>query len=151
MLAEIDIEEKILSHYTLGILYSLKSEKEESLKHYRYCQEIKPGNYPDLSLNIGCIFMKNKDYTKAISFFEQALADESSKAEAHKMLGKIYLEQGQYQIAEENLILAGEIVPTDELAMKLLAKLYKEIGDETSYNHQISKYYHMKFLSQKFT
>ncbi|MBD2489583.1 tetratricopeptide repeat protein [Aulosira sp. FACHB-615] len=151
MLAEIDIEEKILSHYTLGILYSLKSEKEESLKHYRYCQEIKPGNYPDLSLNIGCIFMKNKDYTKAISFFEQALADESSKAEAHKMLGKIYLEQGQYQIAEENLILAGEIVPTDELAMKLLAKLYKEIGDETSYKHQISKYYHMKFLSQKFT
>ncbi|UKO95892.1 tetratricopeptide repeat protein [Nostoc sp. UHCC 0870] len=150
MLTETDVEEKRLTHYTLGILYSIKSAKEESIKHYRYCQEVQPGNYPELSFNIGLIFMKDNDYETAISFFEQALADESTKAKAHKMLGKIYLEQGKYDLAQENLRLATETIPTDEQPMKLLAKLYKIIGDQARYDHQILKYYQMKLLFQRF-
>ncbi|ODH02073.1 hypothetical protein A4S05_02720 [Nostoc sp. KVJ20] len=150
MLAETNLEEERLTHYTLGILYSVKSEKVESIKHYEYCQTIQAGNYPELSFNIGLIFMKNQDYKTAISFFSQALTDESTEAKAYKMLGKIYLEQGNYQLAQENLTLATKIIPTDEQPVKLLAKLYKEIGDKTSYDREMLKYYRMKLLFQRF-
>ncbi|KYC43086.1 hypothetical protein WA1_13370 [Scytonema hofmannii PCC 7110] len=129
----------------------ISEHRIEALKRCQTSAEVAQlENYPELSFNIGLLFMKNKNYQTAISFFEKALTDESTKAKTHKILGKIYLEQGQYQLAQENLILATEIIPTDEQPVKLLAKLYKEIGDETNYHNQMLKYYQMKFMFQSF-
>ncbi len=143
---QIDIKEKQLTHYTLGLLYSTLGDKSQSLKHYQFCQDIQPGDYPQLSLAIGALFCKSKDYDSAVSFLNLALNDESTKANAHTTLGKIYLGTGNYQLAHEHLILATQMLPSSKKAAKLLADLYKQTGDTTQYQLQLNKYHRMKLL-----
>jgi tetratricopeptide (TPR) repeat protein len=144
--AHLDANENQLSHYTLGILYSMLGEKEQSLKHYHCCQKIQSGNYPELSFALGALFSKNQEYDSGIRFLTQALNDESTKAKSHTMLGKIYLETGNYQLAHEHLILATQMLPTSKKAAKLLADLYHKMGDDTQHQLQLNKYYQMKML-----
>lgn len=144
--AAIDANENQLTHYTLGLLYSFLGEKEQSLKHYNFCQINQPNNYPELSFSLGSLFLANKDYDSAISFFKQALNDESTKAKSHTMLGKIYLETGDYELAREHLILATQMLPSSKKSAKLLADLYHKTGDETQYQLHLKKYHQMKLL-----
>lgn len=138
--------ERQLTHFTLGLLYSSLGEKEEALKHYHACQNIKAGFYPQLSLALASLSLRDKDYEQSIMLLNNALNDESTQAEAHLMIGRVYLDRGQYDLACKNLLLAIKMLPSAKRPVKLLADAYKQMGDEKNYQLQLHKYHQMKLL-----
>jgi uncharacterized protein HemY len=139
-------EERHLAHFTLGVLYGMLGDQEHTLEQYQHCQKIQPGNYPELSFILASFYFNSKEYEAAILYLNNSLSDESTQAKSYTLLGKIYLEQKHFDLARDNLLLATQMLPGAKKPAKLLADLYKQIGDEINYRIQINKYHQMKLL-----
>ncbi|MDJ0799789.1 MAG: tetratricopeptide repeat protein [Calothrix sp. MO_167.B12] len=143
---ESDDNERLLTHFTFGLLYSNLGDKESTFKHYQACQEIKAGCYPQLSLALAGMSLNSEDEEQAISLLEKALLDESTKPEAHTLLGSIYLKKSNYDLARKHLSQATEMLPSAKKPLKLLAELYQKIGDDKNYRIQMHKYHQIQFF-----
>lgn len=142
----LNVGERQLSHFCLGLLYSSLDNLEGVLKHYQACQTIKTGVYPQLSLSIGALFLQQGKEAEAIPYLQNALKDESTEPEAYTLLGHIYLKQANYDLALDNLLMAKDLLPGSKQPVKLLAQTYKELGDEDNYQSNLKQYHQMKFF-----
>jgi hypothetical protein len=143
---ELDKEERRLAHFALGLLYSSLGDKQGTLRHYQACQALQKSCYPLLSLALGTLAFQQREYTEATFFLEQALLDESSQPEAHTILGEIYLDREEYNLAKNHLVLATELLPSAKKPVKLLTALYKKTGELDNYQQELKKYQQMQLL-----
>jgi len=80
-------------------------------------------------LHQGAYFEANKEYTRAIAAYEQAL-ELRPQITSHLRLGEIYLAQGRYELAEEEFQEAYRLDPREEEALLGLGSVAAARGDE---------------------
>ncbi|MDB4969238.1 MAG: Tetratricopeptide 2 repeat protein [Myxococcales bacterium] len=80
-----------------------------------------------------------KDATKAITLFKKVNLIDPKMAEAHRMLGIVYLDQGQRERAQGQYSYALDLKPGYYQAMAGLARLYRAEGNRTRAQELVEK------------
>lgn len=77
---------------------------------------------------MGYIALKNGRTDEAVANYKSALKIQPDMAEAYYFLGKIYVEQNQFKLAESAYLRAIEIQPSFHRAYERIAHLYGQTG-----------------------
>ncbi len=96
---------------TKALTYQAENKEKEALKQYEEALEFAI-TYKDsewegiISGNMAMIYMKQKDYDKALAFMKKDLylsRSEANSANTHDAIGEIYILKGEYDIALKHL------------------------------------------------
>lgn len=137
-------EQKLEALYTLASSY-IQVEDYEKAEPYLtrcldYCSaESYPAICADVHLKLGCVYTIQKDYEKALTELDAALAVDGTLYSAYMVKAQVYTENEDY----ENAIAALEyyIEKSGDDTMKIsLAELYKLSGDEEKGDVVIAEY-----------
>lgn len=110
-----------LPHLNLAILFQLKGKQEEAIKEFELAKNL--SNDPRVIFQLGLLYYRNKDYSKAQREFEMAISLDPNYANALYFLGLVYDIQGQKQKAIEKFTKVGELNPNVEEIKKILENL----------------------------
>ena len=135
---QVSSEELPLIHVILGMLYGSLGKLRQTFKHYSYCKKM-TDRHPRLSLLLGKLLYQAGYFKRAITYTRGALLDDSTRPNAHLLLSHFYLKQQQLELAKENLLQAIELLPSCVKAVKMLANLYKRMGDEENYRAMLQR------------
>jgi tetratricopeptide (TPR) repeat protein len=97
--------EYLAARNDLGAQYLKLKRLDESEQHFRLVLERDPKNF-NAKFNLGLVATERRDYLKAISLLEQAIAIDSTRAVAHLWLGFVLLETRDFGAAERELLRA---------------------------------------------
>jgi tetratricopeptide (TPR) repeat protein len=151
--SDITRSELATAHFVLGLLYSKLGNLRKVFKHHQIYKKIL-NRHPKLNLSLGNLLIQAGQPQRAISFLRAALADDMSVCGAHTSLGIIYAKQGDLQQAREHFLKVSEMMPAFSPPVNVLAKIYKQMGDEQNSQVMQKKYQGMQFanaiLAQKF-
>ncbi len=86
----------------------------------------------DLLVSLGELYARDKNYTKALSYFQTALLKEPKNKSALAGQGYVYLLQKDYEKAIANYEKVIELYPNDVLVMNNLALALAEEGKNTA-------------------
>lgn len=92
---------------SLFFLWKIKNEDENS-EHIKKAISINPSFAPSYN-EIGLLFMKNKDYVKALEYFNKSISLNSGFSYSYLNLGNLYSELKNYDLAIINYQKALEI------------------------------------------
>ncbi len=112
-----------------------KSEKyNDALKHYKkviYDERIGDSHIASL-FSVAEIYNIKNSYKNALSYYEKYLKYSNEDFLVYSRIGAIYLKTDKFDLGEEALYKSWELNKNDATALSLLAKHYKELGDEES-------------------
>jgi tetratricopeptide (TPR) repeat protein len=98
----INIDSKSRDIYLIaGDIFNIKNDGSNAIKYYNLAQEYDPKS-PTANMKIGSIYVKARNLTAAIPFFELAIALNSNYAPAYRELGAMYTLAGRNDKAKEN-------------------------------------------------
>jgi tetratricopeptide (TPR) repeat protein len=83
-----------------GDIYNLKNDGSNSIKNYNLAQDNDPSS-PTANMKIGSIYVKAKNLTAAIPYFEQAISLNANYAPAYRELGALYSMARRYEDAKK--------------------------------------------------
>jgi len=83
-----------------GDIYNLKNDGSNAIKNYNLAQEYDPTS-PTANMKIGSIYVKAKNLTAAIPYFEQAISLNANYAPAYRELGALYSMARKYDDAKK--------------------------------------------------
>ncbi len=83
-----------------GDIYNLKNDGSNAIKNYNLAQENDPAS-PTANMKIGSIYVKAKNLTAAIPYFEQAISLNANYAPAYRELGALYSMARRYEDAKK--------------------------------------------------
>jgi tetratricopeptide (TPR) repeat protein len=83
-----------------GDIFNLKNDGSNSIKNYNLAQEYNPTS-PTANMKIGSIYVRAKNLTAAIPYFEQAIELNASYAPAYRELGALYSMARRYEDAKK--------------------------------------------------
>ncbi len=153
MTSDVDRSTLALSHFILGLLHSKLGNLRDVFKHHQIYKKIFD-RHPKLNLSLGNLLMQVGQPQRAIGFLRAALQDDLSACGAHRALGTIYVKQGDLQQACQHFLKVSEMMPAFSPPVNVLAKIYKQMGDEQNFQVMQKKYQGMQFaqaiLTQKF-
>lgn len=118
--------EQAMAEYARALQTRMAGKDKEALVMFRSLGE----RFPQLSgpqLNVGLIYMEQKDYTKAQQAFEQSLAINDANPYAHNGLGLALREQGQFDDARihyERALVLDPKYARAHFNLAVLAELY---------------------------
>lgn len=112
-----------LPHMNLAILYQLKNNNTDAIKELEAAKNLTSQGNPQVLFQLGLLYYRNNDYSKAQREFERAVLIDPNYANALYFLGLIYDSQGQKQKAIEKFTKVAELNPTVEELKKILANL----------------------------
>jgi tetratricopeptide (TPR) repeat protein len=84
-----------------GDIFNLKNDGSNSIKNYNLAQEYDPTS-PTANMKIGSIYVRAKNLTAAIPYFEQAIQLNANYAPAYRELAALYLMARKYDDAKKN-------------------------------------------------
>jgi tetratricopeptide (TPR) repeat protein len=85
--------------------------------------------------NLGEAYIKNKELDNAIRSYQAAIKINPNFAEAYNNLSVAYWANGELQKAIQSALRALEIKPNHIPACKILADIYKRIGNDEQANY----------------
>jgi tetratricopeptide (TPR) repeat protein len=83
-----------------GDIFNLKNDGSNAIKNYNLAQEYDPAS-PTANMKIGSIYVKAKNLTAAIPYFEQAISLNANYAPAYRELGALYSMARRYDDAKK--------------------------------------------------
>jgi tetratricopeptide (TPR) repeat protein len=83
-----------------GDIYNIKNDGSNSIKNYNLAQENDPSS-PTANMKIGSIYVKAKNLTAAVPYFEQAISLNANYAPAYRELGALYSMARRYDDAKK--------------------------------------------------
>lgn len=122
---------------------------EKSLHYYLASIENKTKD-PGVYFKVGWIYNHKKDFMNAIKYLETAISLQPNKKDFFVESGYAYYYSQSYEKAIEMLKKASLLDAKDEYIIFLLAKCYRDKGNETDFNKQkdILKQLHSKYLDK---
>lgn len=152
--SEINQEELAIAHFTLGLLYSKLGDFRPVFKHHQMYKKISD-RHPQLNFRLGNLLLQAGYPQRAASFLRSALKDDMTACGAHSLLGRISVKQGDLKQAAEHFLKVSELMPAFSQPANVLAKIYKQMGDEANAQAMYKKYQRIQMataiLCQKLT
>jgi protein O-GlcNAc transferase len=118
-----------------------KHQTDRALILLKIVLKTDPKNFPALS-NLGTIFKRKDNYTKALSFYRQAALIEPNNPEIHYNLGQTYLKIGKFKLALKHLLSCRQFGGNYPGLNLNIAVCYEEVGQiklaQTQYKHLLA-------------
>ena len=114
-------------HYFRGMLYGFEGKNAEAEREYREELKISPDHVPCLVALAGFDLEKN-DLAEAGALAQRAVAGDSNDAEAHHLLGRVLLANGDLRASASELETAKQLAPDSPLVRSHLAMVYTKLG-----------------------
>ena len=114
-------------HYFRGTLYGFEGNRTEAEREYREELKISPDHVPALVALAGSDLEKD-DRAEASALAQRAVAVDSNDAEAHHLLGRIFLANADLHAAAAELEKAKQLAPGNPLIRSHLAMVYSKLG-----------------------
>jgi tetratricopeptide (TPR) repeat protein len=114
------------AHYNLAGIFYKKRQIRDAIGEYKRVIELDPG-YFLAYINLGTIYWKEEaSYPKAISYYEEAKAQDPTSSIPHLNLGSLYFEQKELDKAVSEYKNALKKDPKSLYALNMLGKIYIE-------------------------
>jgi tetratricopeptide (TPR) repeat protein len=114
-------------HYFRGTLYGFEGKIAEAEREYREELKISPEHAPSLVALAG-FDLEKSDLAEAGALAGRAVAADSNDAEAHHLLGRVFLETGDLRASASELETAKQLAPDSALVRSHLAMVYTKLG-----------------------
>jgi lipoprotein NlpI len=95
-------EKQAQKHYMKGFEYHNQGLVEKAIEEYQKALKLNP-NYIEAYMNIGAIYVDEKEYDQAIQQFKKVVEINYYYGKAHYNLGMVYLYKGEKEKAQEEL------------------------------------------------
>ena len=122
--------ERSTAHYQLGVSYLNENNIQPAFVEFQKALEYNPDNKEALN-TVGLIYLlKLEDYPKAVDFFQKAIKQDESYAEAWNNLGSAYEKLGKFSNAVEayKTALKNPFYRSAEKAFYNLGRAYYRMG-----------------------
>lgn len=113
-------------NFAMGVIASQAQDASAGLPYLKKFHEMRPSD-PDGILALGTTYFRDDDYVNAALWLKQAAANESTAAEAHYYLGRILRQQGQNDMALEQLNQAEVLRPDNAAVFAELGQTYVQM------------------------
>ena len=114
----------------LGRVYSLLGEHDKALAAYQAALKNPQYSTPEKPYwNIGLLYIREKDYPKAVDALKNALRVNPNLVAVHTLLGEVYAKMGDTRKAVSAYRKVIEIRPNDINAHYNLACIYQKAGE----------------------
>jgi tetratricopeptide (TPR) repeat protein len=113
--------------YFRGTLYEFEGKKEEAERAYRKELKISPTHVPSL-IALAAIDLEKADVAEAGELARQAAGDDPNNAEAHHLLGRVFLANGDLRASARELEAAKRLAPDNAVVRSHLAMVYTKLG-----------------------
>jgi tetratricopeptide (TPR) repeat protein len=125
---------KSMSLYFKAQYCQMQGNLRCAIDSYNKAIELYPNN-PMAFYNLGEAYIKNKELDNAIRSYQAAIKINPNFAEAYNNLSVAYWANGELQKAIQSALRALEIKPNHIPACKILADIYKRIGNDEQANY----------------
>jgi tetratricopeptide (TPR) repeat protein len=115
------------THYFRGTLYGFEQKTAEAEREYREELKISPNHAPALVALSG-IDLEKGDFGEAGKMAHRAVGADPNNAEAHHLLGRVYLADGNLQASASELEKAKQLAPDIPEIRSHLAMVYMKLG-----------------------
>jgi tetratricopeptide (TPR) repeat protein len=115
-------EHRPLAHYTLGRVYLRMADYEPAVEMLREADRLYPDD-PVTLLSLADAYLGIQDQEMAIESLRRVIALDGDNFQAHYRLGMVLLDRDELDAARKQIERAGEIDPTDPLAIKALESI----------------------------
>lgn len=134
-------DEKFITYYNLGKLYSAQKDDETALSYYKKSIDINP-TFPFNYNNMANIYERRGELRQAERYLQQALTLLPTSPRIRYNLGLIYLELKRPDLAIRQLRKVVDLPQLRSVATKNLAIAYKQQG-----SYGTATYYLLKYLT----
>jgi len=114
-------------HFFRATLYGFEDKKTEAEREYREELKISPKHVPSL-VALAAIELEKGDLAEAGLLARQAVAGDSKDAEAHHLLGRVLLGNGDLHASLSELETAKQLAPGNPKVRSHLAMVYTKLG-----------------------
>jgi tetratricopeptide (TPR) repeat protein len=114
-------------HYFRGTLYGFENKTAEAEREYREELKISPNHAPALVALVG-IDLEKGDFKEGGQMALRAVSADPNNAEAHHLLGRVYLADGNLQASASELEKAKQLAPDIPEVRSHLAMVYMKLG-----------------------
>ena len=114
-------------HAVRAMLYEIEDKKAEAEVEYREELKISPKHVPSL-VALAAIELEKGDLAEAGLLARQAVAGDSKDAEAHHLLGRVLLGNGDLHASLSELETAKQLAPGNPKVRSHLAMVYTKLG-----------------------
>ena len=112
---------------SLANLYGKKGDEKNKAEYLTKAVEAAPDNYR-FKTQLGSLYLKQKEYEKAIPLFEDLVENFPDMAAYHQNLGFALSQTGRKSEAAAELEKAIELKGDDPLIFAILSQIYNELG-----------------------
>jgi len=115
-----------IAYYGFGVMHQKRGNLDAALACYQ--QAVKEDIHPTVSVadkvyqNIGAIYLKNKEYDKAIGSYKKSLERDPDSGQGHYYLGMSYLKKGDLENAEKEALVAKKLGVTYKVLLDGIAQ-----------------------------
>jgi tetratricopeptide (TPR) repeat protein len=130
-------------HYFLGTLYSFEGLEADVEREYRAELKVSPGHAEALTA-LAAIELRRSNVDEAASLAGMAVAARPDSADAHRLLGRVFIARQQWQQAAVELEQAKRLNPANPLTRAHLAQVYGRLGRSQDAAAEIEAYSRLK-------
>jgi predicted Zn-dependent protease len=117
-------------HYFRATLYGFEGKKEEAEREYRGELKVSPNHVPAL-VGLAAIDLEKAEVAEAGTLARQAADADPKNAEAHHLLGRVFLAKGEVRASVGELETAKRLAPDSPGVRSHLAMVYSKLGRTT--------------------
>lgn len=114
-------------HYFRGTLYGFDGNRTEAEREYREELKISANHVPSLAALAGIVLQKG-EVTEAGNLAQQAANSDPKSAEAHSLLGRVFLANGDLRASARELETAKQLAPGNSSVRYNLMLVYTRLG-----------------------
>ncbi len=114
-------------HYFRGTLYGFEDKKADAEREYREELTISPNHAPSL-VALATLDLEKGEVDEASVFSQRAVESDPGDAEAHHLLGRVYLSKGDLRSSLTELEAAKRLAPGSPGVRSHLAMVYSKLG-----------------------
>jgi tetratricopeptide (TPR) repeat protein len=114
-------------HYFRGTLYGFEGKKADAEREYREELNISPNHAPSL-VALAMLDLEKGEVAEAGMFARRAVDSDASNSEAHHVLGRAYLSNGDLRSSVTELEAAKRLAPDSAGVRSHLAMVYSKLG-----------------------
>lgn len=114
-------------HYFRGTLYGFEGKKADADREYREELRISPNHAPSL-VALATLDLEKGEVAEAGLFSRRAVQSDPGDAEAHHLLGRVYLSNGDLRSSLAELKQAEALAPDSAVVRSHLAMVYSKLG-----------------------
>jgi tetratricopeptide (TPR) repeat protein len=114
-------------HFFRATLYGFEGKKEDAESEYREELKISPSHVPSL-VALAAIDLEKAEVAEARDLARQAAGADPNNAEAHHLLGRVFLANGDLRASASELEAAKRLAPDNPVVRSHLAMVYTKLG-----------------------